>query len=273
MVRSLKRIVSGEKLDIDEEALATLAESADGSFRDGAKLIQELSLTYDKITLSQVLEKVGFVENVILKTFIDDLQKKQTRKLLDSVLNLEKKGKNIRFFFQSVLKYLEQELINLYSGGKSLWKPNDLKSILKSLDEACFFSKQSVIPQLPFELALVEFAEGEKQIQNNILPTQNSKSQNPVQQNKETFDEATARDFRDKWSDIIEKMKPRNNSLSGILRSCRPVHYVDEVLTIEAAYKFHAERMNESIMQALLAQTIEDVVGSKVSIKTVLKRR
>src|SRR6185437_9781888 len=47
LVRSFKRIVEGEKLKIEDEALKYIAQLADRGFRDGAKVLEELVLGAD----------------------------------------------------------------------------------------------------------------------------------------------------------------------------------------------------------------------------------
>src|SRR3989344_108930 len=49
LVKSLTRIVKGEKLQVELQTLNEIAKAADGSFREGAKLLQELALTEVKI--------------------------------------------------------------------------------------------------------------------------------------------------------------------------------------------------------------------------------
>jgi len=44
LVRSFKRIVKGEKLTVADEALKAIAAMADRGFRDGVKVLEELSL-------------------------------------------------------------------------------------------------------------------------------------------------------------------------------------------------------------------------------------
>jgi DNA polymerase-3 subunit gamma/tau len=43
MIESLQRVVDGESLKISTEALALVAEAADGSFREGHKLLEQLA--------------------------------------------------------------------------------------------------------------------------------------------------------------------------------------------------------------------------------------
>jgi len=42
LVHSFRRIAKGEKLAVDDATLLAIAKLSDGSFRDGAKLLEEL---------------------------------------------------------------------------------------------------------------------------------------------------------------------------------------------------------------------------------------
>ena len=59
LVRSFQRITKNEKINIETPALLEIAKLSDASFREGAKMLEELSLSYGnrKITKDLVLEK------------------------------------------------------------------------------------------------------------------------------------------------------------------------------------------------------------------------
>ncbi len=272
LVKSLKRIVLGEKLDIEDNALIEIAAASDGSFRDGAKLLQELTLEVSHIGISEVRKKIGSIDSGTLNIFLESLRLKKTKELIETILQLVAEGKNIHRFFWVVLQSLEKELVRAYSGYITTWEKADLRQIINLLSQAFSQLKTAVISTLPFELAIIEYAE------DKITLARKSKSkinQEDHQQasNDIVVDESTARTYQDKWQEIIEKIKPQNNSLSGVLRSCKPLYVDNGVLFIEAAYKFHAERLNEAVMQNILAKTIQDVIGSDIKIKTILKKR
>lgn len=274
IIKSLSRIVKGEKLDIDKEALTEIAAASDGSFRDGAKILQELSLEERRIGLKEVQAKIGSIDSSVINVFVDILRRKNIKELLEMLMRFETDGKNIKQFFLSVLKHLEQELVKMYSGGKSNWNAVDLRDAITYFSDAFVQLKTSVIPTLPFELAIVGYAEKDKTVPSGKV--QSVADYDVDSQSNEvnsTYDAGSCEPFVKKWDAIIEKIKPLNNLLSGVLRSCHPVHFENDTLLIEAAYKFHAERLNEEMMRNVLAKTIKDVVGSSVKIKTVLKKR
>src|SRR2546429_4186869 len=53
LVRSFKRIARAEKIQIDEEALRMIAELADGGFRDGSKILEELTSLVKNETITK----------------------------------------------------------------------------------------------------------------------------------------------------------------------------------------------------------------------------
>jgi len=58
LVRSFERIVKSEKLSADKEALNIIAGLSDGSFRDGVKILEEMTqIALDKKITKDLVEK------------------------------------------------------------------------------------------------------------------------------------------------------------------------------------------------------------------------
>ena len=53
VINSLKRVVKGEKLEVEKEVLAEISVNAEGSFRDAQKILDQLSLANRKISLKE----------------------------------------------------------------------------------------------------------------------------------------------------------------------------------------------------------------------------
>ena len=54
LMKALKRVVEGEKLEIEDEALRLIARKSDGSFRDGVKLLDQFSSGGEQVTVALV---------------------------------------------------------------------------------------------------------------------------------------------------------------------------------------------------------------------------
>jgi len=81
----------------------------------------------------------------------------------------------------------------------------------------------------------------------------------------------TLEHLKDKWEDILSKIKEYNNSLACVLRIHKPSAIsADGIIEIKFKYKFHQQRINELKNRQLLERVLEDILGTKVQIKTIL---
>ncbi|MEA3355077.1 MAG: DNA polymerase III subunit gamma/tau, partial [Patescibacteria group bacterium] len=97
IVRSLKRVVKGEKLKISDKDLSLIAKRAGGSFRDGVKILEQLSFSGLKISSKKVNELLsgGSGENLI-DDFLIMVYKKETKKALNWLAKVIDGGMNAK---------------------------------------------------------------------------------------------------------------------------------------------------------------------------------
>jgi DNA polymerase III subunit gamma/tau len=84
--QALEKVVSAEKVKIDDQALEIITDQADGSFRDAIKLLEIISATSDqKIGVKEVhaVLQTGFLEQVpeLLQAVVDKNEKKVAEKI------------------------------------------------------------------------------------------------------------------------------------------------------------------------------------------------
>lgn len=265
IVHSLKRINKGEQLEISDEVLTLIAEGADGSFRDAAKLLEELVLTHKKITSDDVRRKTGRLGSERIKEFLGFLKEKNTKDLLLFIRRMSEEGVQPQQFFQELLKNLEDLLLAHFERKDKSWTKDELVLAISLFSQSFAELKTAIIATLPFELAVVEYCAGQ-----SVMPSANDSLPPTVVAVDQ--DESVA-PISAKWEKILETLKPFNHSIVGVLRSCRPLLLKDNELTLETAYQFHSERLGDIKVRALIAKTVKDVVGLDVSIKTTLKKR
>lgn len=269
---SLHRIIKGENLEIEEGALALIAAASDGSFRDGAKYLEEAALLDKKITADAVQTLLGMSDSLVRDEFLKAVQEKDAAKMLKIVISLKQEGRSIGQFFTTILTLLEKILVDSYSKSSD-WKNEELMLAIKKFSTAFSEMKTAVIPALPFEMAIAEYCAIPKiAAANSAVPTPQSVSvSTPIE--TEVSDLGNVELVIQKWPQILESLKEHNHSIVGVLRSCRPFSFIDDVLTIEANYKFHAERLLDSKVRDVIAKVVGDVLGLQVKIMTVLKKR
>lgn len=271
LLHALKRIVAAEKLKAEEDALVALAAAADGSFRDAAKFLEEVALEHETITLTAIQAKLGLVDAVLETEFLQALQKKAAPELLELIGRLVQEGKNMPQFFQRVIAKLEQLLIDSFNQ-KSDWERHELLAAIHALTQAFIDLKLSPIPALPFEVAVVEFCESKSTKATAMRPQAQVVMHSHIEPQGE-IDTSSASPVATKWNELLEGLKPYNHSVAGVLRSCRPLTIADGTLTIEANYKFHAERLNDGHARDLIAKVVNEITGLDVKINVVLKKK
>src|SRR3989344_9329157 len=141
IIKSLQLIAKGENLEIEGEALDLLAKKADGSFRDGVKMLDQLSGT-GKITIKNVLDNLSVVPFDGVIEIINNLSKKDSTKILTGVnLQLEN-GAGVRELTLQLMEIF-RSLVLLKNGLNEIVKTDlgsdrfeTVKNLVDSFDAA-----------------------------------------------------------------------------------------------------------------------------------------
>lgn len=280
LLHAMSRIVRKEKIDIDKEAVALIAESADGSFRDGAKLLEQVSFHRGNITTSVVSQVLSLGEEGLLSRFMTHLSKRQSKEALGVIATLVEKGYDIKNFLVDVSRALERLLV-AEALGQSVdpWTKNDLASAIRLFSEAFVSMKSVPIVQLPLELATVEFcslASASGSERSSDTTSENRISAEEDQRQAPSFADdglLTLEKLQEHWPDVIASLKFYNHSVAGVLRSARPKSVARGIVTIEAFYKFHQEKLSEPKTREVLSATLKKLFGEKVKVEIILGKK
>ncbi|HLD01600.1 MAG TPA: DNA polymerase III subunit gamma/tau [Patescibacteria group bacterium] len=168
LLRSFSRIVEKEKIQIDKKALQAIAKLADGGFRDGTKILEELVAiaSSQPITTAMIDEKYRMVS---VEGFIDEMievfAKNETKKGMKIIDTLVQQNIDIKYFLTELLQKLHEELLIKITQDTKKSQTSlsivDLRLLLDLLAKAYEDMKYAVLPQLPLELALLDFAEAD----------------------------------------------------------------------------------------------------------------
>ncbi len=152
IVNMLKRICQGEELAIDEKVLSEIAKASGKSFRDAAKLLEELVMV-NKTSYEEAIEYLGIKSD---KHFLDLLLKNKIKEAVDWVDKFYLEGGDIKALITETLNELKDKLITAVNqDNKSEIKK--LSLLIKLFQEAYQQLRSSPIEVIPVELALVSF--------------------------------------------------------------------------------------------------------------------
>ncbi len=307
LVRSLQRIADGEKLSISKDALSFIAELADGGFRDGSKILEEMAMLANgkEITREFVAERYNVSDiDHLISQFLQNLYEKKTKESLTLIGELVTQGVDIKYFINQLLQALHQLLLR-EMGLSTTEKYNDIKFSLNeiqilanSLQQAYRDTKFAVVAQLPLEMITVMWCQQEevkvekapftisskptmetllkkeknlkvKSILNPEVKKEEKKEETASVQGElpENIDSLTAL-----LENIIYKVKPFNHSVAGVLRGCTITSIGNGQIVFQTAYKFHKEKLMEPKTFDTLAQTIKEVTGKEYKVMIELKQ-
>jgi DNA polymerase-3 subunit gamma/tau len=265
---SLQRIAKAEKLQIDKESLLQIAEVSDGSFRDGAKTLEELSKSAraGKITKELIDSRYKIsTETKSAEELIGFLLGRDIKASLDLLSKLEESGVDIKHFTETLMKKLHEALLNKVNGEYQEISLSDLVKLVELISESYSRIKYAALPQLPLEIAIVEW-----EIQDSVIEkTEDNTTIPKVATNSDKNTDKNDRILKD----LIDAVKVNNFSVAGVLRGCVIESFDGKSMIISAAYKFHKERLEEKSVHELIEKNISDIIGNKVKVSFNLKTR
>lgn len=152
VIRSLLKAVKGESLEVEDAALKEIALATDGSFREGHKLLEQLSSYGKKITEILVGEVLGtFGKNSVTK-LLDAVVKKDGKTVMNYFSEMEKSGTKANILVISLLTNARIELEKGLVTGENI---GVYVKIIDALITASDRIRMSPLPLLPIEIALL----------------------------------------------------------------------------------------------------------------------
>ncbi len=194
IIKRMEIIAEKEKIKIEKPALELIAINSGGSFRDAEGLLDQV-LTFSgvleekrEIKAEDIKDLLGLVEINLVSQFVDFLSQKKAAQALGFLNELIEQGRDLQQFSKTLIDYLRQALILKLTGGgennplivglteeefkklqkqTEIFKEEELRQIINLFLEAENKMKYSSIPQLPLELAVIEYV-SEAQAERNV---------------------------------------------------------------------------------------------------------
>ncbi len=188
LVTLLRRVCEGEGIEAQNAALALIARSAHGSFRDAVSTLDQLaSATDGEITAQAVLQLVGAIEEESLFRLCDAIVDRDTAGVLVQIEDLAEQGQDLGRLVLDLLEHLRHLLLVQHIGhvpdslpvteetrdrlreqANQLPEPAVLR-LIDLLAVAIEDMRQGGDPRLPLELALVKVTRPQADLQRESL--------------------------------------------------------------------------------------------------------
>ncbi|MEK7160523.1 MAG: DNA polymerase III subunit gamma/tau [Patescibacteria group bacterium] len=280
--RALDRVVTGEKLEIENEILKLIIDKADGSFRDAVKNLEQLvSVIGRKIGTAEARKFLTGNTEFNAEKFVDMIVETHSnasvQQMLQIINDYSDKGGDAKDLVTNVLQVLEIMLKDKAVKGEAT---ADLITLIKLFDEAYGQIRGAAVPILPVEIAVIEWCQPRMtndkiQITNQIqnFPPSGGTPPKAVAKNNNNSTIFTLEQLQSKWPDILTELKTRNHSLQAFMRSAKPIGVEGSAVVIEVFYPFHKQKLEEQKCAAIAEEVIGNVMGSKIVVKYVLGKK
>jgi DNA polymerase-3 subunit gamma/tau len=188
LVAVLRRVCEGEKIDAPDAALALIARSAHGAYRDGVSTLDQLAAaTGGSISVQDVLQLAGGIEEDTLFRLCDTIVDHDTAGALVQIEELSEQGQDIGRLVTELIEHLRQLLLVQHVGhvpeslpvteetrerlreqANQLPEPTVLR-LIDLLAIAVDDMRQGGDPRLPLELALVKITRPQADLSRDSL--------------------------------------------------------------------------------------------------------
>jgi DNA polymerase III subunit gamma/tau len=303
LIGKLRRIADGEGIDVPDAALALIARSARGAYRDAESTLDQLAAaTEGTITVQSVLELLGAVEEEALFRLCDLVVDRDTAGALQFIEELAEQGQDLGRLVTDLLEHLRHLLLVQHLGEVPDSLPVTEETRERRRAQANQLSEPTVIrlcdllavavddmrqggdPRLPLELALIKVTRPGADLERESLAfrleqLERSGSAAPATEPREAEKSAPTppasappvelEQLQDAWQRaVIPAVEQRSIPTASVLREAHPSGLAGDTLTLEfpATAAFHRNLAEEPKNATLLAEALYEVTGRRFAV-------
>lgn len=309
IANALNRVLKGEKIKAEQEDLLSLAKRADGSFRDGVKLLEQAcqsgQLKLDEIKANLALDNLKHI-----KQLLTAIMQKDSRLVVEIFEELRKNNFDDRQFYKDLLLFLHDDLlINLGVNEGEAFTQAKIDQFFMRQFQDLELTSDSLLAFLPLELkclAIIERSqkggggnsEGNNKQHNtkeearkNSISTLEAVIEAPLA--KELIEEKNVdliiddskatdvissvsivnRSLNEIWLSLLASLEKDNFSLLTLLKSCQPASLKNELIEVYTYYPFHKEQLEQHKNQNLLESKSLELFNQQFKFNFVLAEK
>lgn len=156
VAHQLNRIIKGENLQISPELIQLITQYSENSFRDAAKLLEELVIQ-NKFSVEEAKNYLGIRAKENLLKIMSEKPIAEALLWIDEFIT---NGGSVKFILEEILELLREQLLiksKVKVGDDLGYTIGEISSLLKLFTEAYGSLRITPIPSIPLEIAVVEF--------------------------------------------------------------------------------------------------------------------
>ena len=242
IVKLLSKISEIENINIEPQALETIARLSDGGLRDSLSMLDQVrAYTNNQITEQDVHEINGTLSQNDLKEFFSNFIAKKVLECLNKINECHDEGKNLTKLTEEMIEFLRNILLSktapkmlttdflIYQDIAKQMTISEVTNLIYSFNECVNKMKNTNFPKLILELEIIKditLNSNDEVEKNNVIDTQNNFPGNIVVKKAEEKKEKLPRQKSVQIDTTIDeqkmnefKMNSVNNTLSKFDKS------------------------------------------------------
>jgi DNA polymerase III subunit gamma/tau len=314
LVRKLRVISDGEAIDVPDAALALIARGGRGAYRDAESTLDQLAAaTGGTITVQDVLQLLGAVEDEVLFRLVDMVAAGETADALLFLEELSSQGQDLGRLVTDLLEHLRHLMLvqHLHEVPESVPVTDEAKERLREqanqlppatvvrlidlLAVAVDDMRQGGDPRLPLELALVKVTRASSDLSRESLAFRLERLEQGERSPRETLVASSATDestpkpesksdplrvelgqLQEAWRrTILPAVESRSIPIGKTLAEAHPSALAGDTLTLEfpQTASFHLKLAEDPKNAAMLQEALYEVTGRKLAVDFAIGER
>lgn len=309
LIERLKKIIAVENVEIEDDALALIANHSEGCFRDSESLLgQVISLQNTKISVTDVENMLGVIGVKDVQVFIESVLTKNVAEALRQLRGIIERGASLRRFADDTTRYLRAlatfavaqthgeifvpEVEEKLQAQAKVYSIDNFTKLLRIFLRAKTEMRDVTYEELPLELAILEWCgESQKTIQQplkeslvatkpvTITTAVSTKpaGNNPVaktttdQQNMMAENPLLMEKVSTIWQQFLEKTGNLNPLLISTLGACKPSIVRGNMLYLITEFNLYKDRVMDNNVRGPLENLLAEILGEKILIRVAHK--
>ncbi len=293
----LEAVAKAESLKVEPEALEVVARAAAGSFRDALSMLDTLAASGGPVTAAAARDALGIAGDAHLDALETAVQRRDQAAALAAIDEAARAGVAADVF-RTALVFRLRERLHQAAAGKTDWPAPDLIRALKLLLAAGEWAKDSPVPELPLEVAVIEFIGGAA-TPAAVTPPANKPTRNPdggpepdapasagpaPAGSRHVAPQGTAKQdppanapadppakqappegAQDLWEKLLTATKDRY-SLSVCLQKTRATGLAKDTLTLAVQSPFFLNKLDDPATRRAVEGELKKLAGKKLSL-------
>ncbi len=311
IIKKLGRIAAEEDIKIEAPVIEAIARHSGGHMRDAESLLgQVIALGGTASSLKGKLITLAEAELIIPRSLITEavellefLLSRDASNAIAYINRLADDGADLKTLASEVVDVMRSAMltkINPALGSNTTLQfgegiesrlvemlpkleANELSLMIERMLLVGREIKDAPLPQLPFELAIVDLCFGAVSssesssmppISRPPQPMRSAPAQSaqnaPKSEQNSSEPALTSAALMDAWQELLVRIRPQNHSLAFVLKSGQPVGMEGSNIKLAFKYKIHHDRMNDPAIRGLVEAQLREICARPVGLITIL---